>query len=179
MEMKNHCRSGCEAKILLSFRQGMLIREVLLLLQCCWPSLLLQWTLHPIWGFIQITHGEPQKSCSKPVAEKVTDSCQQICQCRPPPLPPPPPPPPPPRLLGVSPPTPPSCPPGETWWPGPVIIIAACCTTPVLLFLVFIICYKAIKRKPLRKEENGTSQAEYAMTSAQNNKTVEANNAVV
>ncbi|KAJ7345132.1 hypothetical protein JRQ81_001082 [Phrynocephalus forsythii] len=124
----------------------MLIREVLLLLQCCWPSLLLQWTLHPLWGFIQITHGEPQKSCSKPVAEKVTDSCQQICQCRPPPLPPPPPPPPPPRLLGVPSPPPPSCLPGETWWPGPVIIIAACCTTPVLLFLVFIICYKAIKR---------------------------------
>ncbi|KAF7251654.1 Proline-rich membrane anchor 1, partial [Varanus komodoensis] len=48
-----------------------------------------------------ITQGEPQKSCSKPVAEKVTDSCQHICQCRPPPLPPPPPPPPPPRLLGI------------------------------------------------------------------------------
>ncbi|XP_060128133.1 proline-rich membrane anchor 1 isoform X2 [Zootoca vivipara] len=124
----------------------MLIREVLLLLQCCWSSLLLHWTLHPIWGFIQITQGEPQKSCAKPVAEKVTDSCQQICQCRPPPLPPPPPPPPPPRLLGVPSPTVPSCPTRETWWPGPVIIIAACCTTLVFLFLVFIICYKAIKR---------------------------------
>ncbi|XP_060128129.1 proline-rich membrane anchor 1 isoform X1 [Zootoca vivipara] len=157
----------------------MLIREVLLLLQCCWSSLLLHWTLHPIWGFIQITQGEPQKSCAKPVAEKVTDSCQQICQCRPPPLPPPPPPPPPPRLLGVPSPTVPSCPTRETWWPGPVIIIAACCTTLVFLFLVFIICYKAIKRKPLRKEENGTSRAEYAMTSSQNNKTVDANNAVV
>ncbi|XP_048343093.1 proline-rich membrane anchor 1 isoform X2 [Sphaerodactylus townsendi] len=81
----------------------MLIREVLLFLHCFWPSLLLHWTLHPIWGFIQIAQGEPQKSCFKPVAEKVTDSCQQICQCRPPPLPPPPPPPPPPRLLGVTP----------------------------------------------------------------------------
>uniref|UniRef100_A0A803T0M0 Proline rich membrane anchor 1 n=1 Tax=Anolis carolinensis TaxID=28377 RepID=A0A803T0M0_ANOCA len=160
-------------------RGVMLIREVLLLLQCCWPSLLLHWTLHPIWGFIQITHGEPQKTCSKPVAAKVTDSCQQICQCRPPPLPPPPPPPPPPRLLGVPSPTVPVCPAPESWWPGPVIIIAACCTTPVFLFLVFIICYKAIKRKPLRKEENGTSRAEYAMTSSQNNKTVESNNAVV
>nr|XP_028572899.1 proline-rich membrane anchor 1 isoform X1 [Podarcis muralis] len=125
----------------------MLIREVLLLLQCCWSSLLLHWTLHPIWGFIQITQGEPQKSCAKPVTEKVTDSCQQICQCRPPPLPPPPPPPPPPRLLGVPTPTVPSCPTRETWWPGPVIIIAACCTTLVFLFLVFIICYKAIKRR--------------------------------
>nr|XP_060612308.1 proline-rich membrane anchor 1 isoform X3 [Anolis sagrei ordinatus] len=127
-------------------RGVMLIREVLLLLQCCWPSLLLHWTLHPIWGFIQIAHGEPQKTCSKPVAAKVTDSCQQICQCRPPPLPPPPPPPPPPRLLGVPSPTVPVCPAPESWWPGPVIIIAACCTTPVFLFLVFIICYKAIKR---------------------------------
>ncbi|XP_010181385.1 PREDICTED: proline-rich membrane anchor 1, partial [Mesitornis unicolor] len=51
---------------------------------------------------LQITYGEPQKSCSKPVADKVTESCEQICQCRPPPpLPPPPPPPPPPRLLVV------------------------------------------------------------------------------
>lgn len=33
-------------------------------------------------------------------------------------------------------------------------------------------------RKPMRKEENGTSRAEYAMTSSQNNKTVD-NNAVV
>ncbi|XP_062824486.1 proline-rich membrane anchor 1 isoform X2 [Anolis carolinensis] len=96
----------------------------------------------------RITHGEPQKTCSKPVAAKVTDSCQQICQCRPPPLPPPPPPPPPPRLLGVPSPTVPVCPAPESWWPGPVIIIAACCTTPVFLFLVFIICYKAIKSTP-------------------------------
>ena len=59
--------------------------------------LLMQWLVSS-----QITQGESQKSCSKPVAEKVTESCQQICQCRPPPpLPPPPPPPPPPRLLVV------------------------------------------------------------------------------
>uniref|UniRef100_A0A8B9Q6A1 Proline rich membrane anchor 1 n=1 Tax=Apteryx owenii TaxID=8824 RepID=A0A8B9Q6A1_APTOW len=126
-----------------------------------------------------ITQGEPQKSCSKPVAEKVTESCQQICQCRPPPpLPPPPPPPPPPRLLVVPTPKSTFCPTEETWWPGLVIIIAVCCTTLVFLFVVVIICYKAIKRKPLRKEENGTSRAEYAMTSSQNNKTVD-NNAVV
>ncbi|XP_068004930.1 proline-rich membrane anchor 1 isoform X4 [Melanerpes formicivorus] len=80
----------------------MLLRELLGLLRCCWPSLLLHCALHPLWGSVQITRGEPQKSCSKPVAEKVTESCQQICQCRPPPpLPPPPPPPPPPRLLAV------------------------------------------------------------------------------
>ncbi|CAM2116224.1 proline-rich membrane anchor 1 [Lepidochelys kempii] len=156
----------------------MLIRELLLLLPCCWPSLLLPCALHPLWGFIQIIQGEPQKSCSKSVAEKVTESCQQICQCRPPPpLPPPPPPPPPPRLLVVPTPKSTFCPTEETWWPGLVIIIAVCCTTLVFLFVVVIICYKAIKRKPLRKEENGTSRAEYAMTSSQNNKTVD--NAVV
>ncbi|XP_009584792.1 PREDICTED: proline-rich membrane anchor 1, partial [Fulmarus glacialis] len=93
-----------------------------------------------------ITQGEPQKSCSKPVAEKVTESCQQICQCRPPPpLPPPPPPPPPPRLLAVPTPKSTFCPTEETWWPGLVIIIAVCCATLVFLFVVVIICYKAIK----------------------------------
>uniref|UniRef100_A0A8C3CGN4 Proline rich membrane anchor 1 n=1 Tax=Cairina moschata TaxID=8855 RepID=A0A8C3CGN4_CAIMO len=70
------------------------------------------------------------------------------------------------------------CPTEETWWPGLVIIIAVCCATLVFLFVVVIICYKAIKRKPMRKEENGTSRAEYAMTSSQNNKTVD-NSAVV
>ncbi|XP_013914043.1 PREDICTED: proline-rich membrane anchor 1 [Thamnophis sirtalis] len=155
----------------------MLIRKVLLFLQCCWPSLLLHWMLHPMWGFIQITQGELQKSCAKPLVEKATDNCQHICQCRPPPLPPPPPPPPPPRLLGASSPTVPICP-AAVPWPSPAIIIAACCAIPVFLFLVFIICYKAIKRKPMRTEENGTSQAEYAMTSCQNSKTVDANNAV-
>ncbi|KYO45478.1 proline-rich membrane anchor 1 [Alligator mississippiensis] len=127
----------------------------------------------------KITQGEPQKSCSKAVAEKVTESCQQICQCRPPPpLPPPPPPPPPPRLLVVPTTKSTYCPPEGTWWPGLIIIIAVCCATLVFLIVVVIICYKAIKRKPLRKEENGTNRAEYAMTSSQNNKTVD-NNAVV
>ncbi|KAJ7409285.1 proline-rich membrane anchor 1 [Willisornis vidua] len=96
---------------------------------------------------LKITQGEPQKSCSKPVAEKVTESCQEICQCRPPPLlPPPPPPPPPPRLLAVPTPKSTFCPTEETWWPGLVIIIAVCCATLVFLFVVVIICYKAIKR---------------------------------
>uniref|UniRef100_A0A8C3UYC6 Proline rich membrane anchor 1 n=1 Tax=Catharus ustulatus TaxID=91951 RepID=A0A8C3UYC6_CATUS len=86
----------------------------------------------------------------------------------------------PPPALGVPPAPPKStfCPPEETWWPGLVIIIAVCCATLVFLFVVVIICYKAIKRKPMRKEENGTSRSEYAMTSSQNNKTVD-NNAVV
>lgn len=38
------------------------------------------------------------------------------------------------------------CPTEETWWPGLVIIIAVCCATLVFLFVVVIICYKAIKR---------------------------------
>lgn len=47
----------------------------------------------------------------------------------------------------------------------------------LLLFKKFITGHQ--QRKPLRKEENGTSQAEYAMTSSENNKTVDVNNAVV
>ncbi|TKC34533.1 hypothetical protein EI555_004152 [Monodon monoceros] len=78
-------------------RAEMLLRDLVLRRGYCWPSLLLHCALHPLWGFVQVTHGEPRKSCSK-----VTDSCQHICQCRPPPLlPPPPPPPPPPRLLSA------------------------------------------------------------------------------
>lgn len=48
----------------------------------------------------------------------------------------------------------------ETWWHFLLIILAA-----VVLFIVVIMCYKAIKRKPLHKDENGTTRAaEYAMT---------------
>ncbi|OBS79250.1 hypothetical protein A6R68_18369, partial [Neotoma lepida] len=71
-------------------RVEMLLRDLVLRRGCCWPSLLLHCALHPLWGFVQVTYAEPQKSCSK-----VTDSCQHICQCRPPP------PPPPPRLLSA------------------------------------------------------------------------------
>lgn len=47
--------------------------------------------------------GELQRSCSRTVAEKVSEQCQLACHCRRyPPLPPPPPPPPPPRLLGTT-----------------------------------------------------------------------------
>ncbi|XP_058423588.1 proline-rich membrane anchor 1 [Diceros bicornis minor] len=152
----------------------MLLRDRVLRRGCRWSSLLLHCALHPLWGFVQVTHGEPQKSCSK-----VTDSCQHICQCRPPPpLPPPPPPPPPPRLLSAPAPNSTSCPAEESWWSGLVIIIAVCCASLVFLTVLAIICYKAIKRKPLRKEENGTSVAEYPMTSSQS-KGVDVNSAVV
>ncbi|XP_045679418.1 proline-rich membrane anchor 1 [Phyllostomus hastatus] len=156
-------------------RAEMLLRDLVLRRGCCWPSLLLHCALHPLWGFVQVTHGEPQKSCSK-----VTDSCQHICQCRPPPpLPPPPPPPPPPRLLSAPAPNSTSCPPEESWRSGLVTVVAVCCASLLFLTVLVIICYKAIKRKPLRKEENGTSPAEYPMTSSQSSKGVAVNSAVV
>ncbi|XP_005986702.2 proline-rich membrane anchor 1 [Latimeria chalumnae] len=139
---------------------------------------------------LEIAQGELQKTCS---TSSVSDNCQQICQCRPPPLlPPPPPPPPPPRLFVSS--TPkntfypiekPWLKIEDNWWTKmfeepmrTVIIVAVCFVTLASLLVVAIICYKAIKRKPLRKEENGTSRVEYAMTS-KNNMIVDANNAVV
>nr|XP_005896274.1 PREDICTED: proline-rich membrane anchor 1 [Bos mutus] len=132
----------------------MLLRDLVLRRGCCWPSLLLHCALHPLWGFVQVTHGEPQKSS-------------------------PPPPPPPPRLLSAPAPNATSCPAEESWWSGLVIVIAVCCASVVFLTVLVIICYKAIKRKPLRKEENGTGVAEYPMTSSQSSKGVDANSAVV
>lgn len=52
------------------------------------------------------------------------------------------------------------------------------CASVVLLLSALFICYKAIKRKPLRKEENGTSRGEYAM-SIRNKKAMGPNNTVV
>uniref|UniRef100_A0AAQ6IR29 Uncharacterized protein n=1 Tax=Anabas testudineus TaxID=64144 RepID=A0AAQ6IR29_ANATE len=52
------------------------------------------------------------------------------------------------------------------------------CASVVFLLSAIIICYKAIKRKPLRKEENGTSRGEYAM-SIRNKKSIGTNNTVV
>nr|BAE24219.1 unnamed protein product [Mus musculus] len=123
----------------------MLLRDLVLRHGCCWPSLLLHCALHPLWGLVQVTHAEPQKSCSK-----VTDSCQHICQCRPPPpLPPPPPPPPPPRLLSAPAPNSTSCPAEDSWWSGLVIIVAVVCASLVFLTVLVIICYKAIKSSQL------------------------------
>nr|XP_031310093.1 proline-rich membrane anchor 1 isoform X2 [Camelus dromedarius] len=90
----------------------------------------------------RVTHGEPQKSCSK-----VTDSCQHICQCRPPPpLLPPTPAPAAPQTSSAPAPNATSCPTEESWWSGLVIIIAVCCASLVFLTVLVIICYKAIKR---------------------------------
>ncbi|TSR99382.1 Proline-rich membrane anchor 1 [Bagarius yarrelli] len=121
-----------------------------------------------------------QAFCSGSSVVNLEKNCNQNCRCTPYALlpPPPPPPPPPPRLFppavapsSVSPPVKP--------WGGQVEILVlgtACCASLVFLFLTVIICYKAIKRKPMRKEENGTSGGEYAMTSRCKQTAVETNN---
>ncbi|XP_058843541.1 proline-rich membrane anchor 1-like isoform X1 [Acipenser ruthenus] len=156
----------------------MLVRDLLLLSLSSWPFFLGHVFLTSFLLLFQFTQGELQKSCQRTIAEKVTESCQQICQCRPyPPLPPPPPPPPPPRLLALA--TAESTVPLlKPWWKEIVVVGTVGCATLVFLLVMVIICYKAIKRKPLRKEENGTSRGEYAMAS-RNKKRVDANNAVV
>ncbi|XP_056250434.1 proline-rich membrane anchor 1 isoform X3 [Seriola aureovittata] len=124
--------------------------------------------------------GELQRSCSRTVAEKVSEQCQLACHCRRyPPLPPPPPPPPPPRLLGTTV-AEPMVPLLRPWWMEMDIIVLGTvgCASVVFLLSAIIICYKAIKRKPLRKEENGTSRGEYAM-SIRNKKAMGTNNTVV
>ncbi|OCT68266.1 proline-rich membrane anchor 1-like isoform X1 [Xenopus laevis] len=137
------------ARGVMQIRGSLLTGSFTLLLHC--------FTL-PLLGLIQIAQSELQRTCSRSTAESLPSGCQKSCPCRPPPLlPPPPPPPPPPRL---HPPTVgPVCIQEKTWWHFLVIIVAA-----VLLFVAVIMCYKAIKRKPMRKEENGTSRAEYAMS---------------
>ncbi|XP_067334807.1 proline-rich membrane anchor 1 isoform X2 [Channa argus] len=124
--------------------------------------------------------GELQRSCSRTVAEKVGEQCQLACHCRRyPPLPPPPPPPPPPRLLGNTV-EEPMVPLYRPWWMEMDIIVLGTvgCASLIFLLSAIIICYKAIKRKPLRKEENGTSRGEYAM-SIRNKKSMGTNNTVV
>ncbi|XP_030628717.1 proline-rich membrane anchor 1 [Chanos chanos] len=126
----------------------------------------------------QLVQGEFQRSCSQTLPKTVDGSCQLPCQCRPyPPLPPPPPPPPPPRLLipSVS---PTSVPTQKPWMEDIEILVlgSVSCASVVFLVLLVIICYKAIKRKPLRKEENGTSRGEYAMSSRSKQQVVETNN---
>ncbi|KAK7904746.1 hypothetical protein WMY93_017353 [Mugilogobius chulae] len=66
------------------------------------------------------------------------------------------------------------------WWSEMDFIVLGTVGCASLLFLLsaIIICYKAIKRKPLRKEENGTSRGEYAM-SIRNKKAMGTNNTVV
>ncbi|ELK27323.1 Proline-rich membrane anchor 1 [Myotis davidii] len=136
----------------------MLLRDLVLRRGCCWPSLLLHCALHPLWGFVQVEFGIPVGGVQRQHAQEwhPRGRCgEQVSRSST------------------------SCPAEESWWSGLVIVIAVCCASLLFLTVLVIICYKAIKRKPLRKEENGTSVAEYPMTTSQSNKGVDVNNAVV
>ncbi|XP_061075725.1 proline-rich membrane anchor 1-like isoform X2 [Conger conger] len=124
----------------------MLIRDILPLSLSFWPFLFGHCFFTSFLLLFQFTQGELQKSCSRAIAEKVSESCQLACQCRPyPPLPPPPPPPPPPRLL-VSTVTGPTVPQMKPWWKEIVVLGTVGCASVAFLLLTVIICYKAIKR---------------------------------
>ncbi|XP_041810532.1 proline-rich membrane anchor 1 [Chelmon rostratus] len=151
--------------------RGMLVQDLMPFTLSFWPFFFGHCLLSL---FLLSCQGELQRSCSQTVAEKVSEQCQLACHCRRyPPLPPPPPPPPPPRLLGTTV-AEPMVPLLRPWWMEMDIIVLGTvgCASVVFLLSAIIICYKAIKRKPLRKEENGTSRGEYAM-SIRNKKAME------
>ncbi|KAF7666450.1 hypothetical protein LDENG_00108700 [Lucifuga dentata] len=159
--------------------RGMLVQDLLPFTLSFWPFFFGHCLLSL---FLLSCQGELQRSCSRNMAEKVSEECQLAYQCRRyPPFPPPPPPPPPPRLLGttVAEPVPPLL---RPWWMEmemEIIVLGTVgCASVIFLLSAIIICYKAIKRKPLRKEENGTSRGEYAM-SIRNKKAMGTNNTVV
>lgn len=157
--------------------RGMLVQDLMPFTLSFWPFFFGHCLLSL---FLLSCQGELQRSCSQTVAEKVSEQCQLACHCRRyPPLPPPPPPPPPPRLLGTTV-VKPVVPLVRPWWSEMDIIVLGTvgCASVVFLLSAIIICYKAIKRKPLRKEENGTSRGEYAM-SIRNKKAMGTNNTVV
>lgn len=155
---------------------GMLVQDLMPFTFSLWPFLFGHCLLSLV---IHSCQGDLQRSCSsQTVAEEVSEQCQLACQCRSyPPFPPPPPPPPPPRLLGPTDPVK-LVPSVRPWWMGMEIVVlgTVVCVSAIFLLSAIIICYKAIKRKPLRKEENGTSRGEYAM-SIRNKKAI--NNTVV
>ncbi|XP_034714758.1 proline-rich membrane anchor 1 [Etheostoma cragini] len=157
--------------------RGMLVQDLMPFTLSFWPFFFGHCFLSL---FLLSCQGELQRSCSRTVAEKVSEQCQLPCHCRRyPPLPPPPPPPPPPRLLGTTV-AEPMVPLLRPWWMEMDIVVLGTvgCASVVFLLSAIIICYKAIKRKPLRKEENGTSRGEYAM-SIRNKKAMGTNNTVV
>ncbi|KAF6732926.1 Proline-rich membrane anchor 1 [Oryzias melastigma] len=160
-----------------SAKRGMLVQDLIPFTLSFWPLFFGHCLLSL---FLLSCQGELQRSCSRTVPEKVSEQCQLACHCRRyPPLPPPPPPPPPPRLLGTTV-AEPMVPLLTPWWMEVDLIVLGTvgCVSVVFLLSAIIICYKAIKRKPLRKEENGTSRGEYAM-SIRNTKTISTNNTVV
>ncbi|KAK0143335.1 Proline-rich membrane anchor 1 [Merluccius polli] len=149
--------------------RGMLVRDLMPFTLSWWPFFF----GHCLLSLVLLScQGELQRSCSQTVVEKVSEQCQLACHCRRyPPLPPPPPPPPPPAAPGDH----------RPWWMEMEIIVLGTvgCASVVFLLSAIIICYKAIKRKPLRKEENGTSRGEYAMSIRNKKATGATNNTVV
>ncbi|XP_031437499.1 proline-rich membrane anchor 1 isoform X2 [Clupea harengus] len=153
----------------------MLVRNKFPFIFGFWHFVFSQFFLTSFPLVFQLALGEPQRSCSRTVSDTVGTRCQLACQCRPyPPLPPPPPPPPPPRIMVPVP--PPVEPARKPWWNEMLLVLGTTsCASIVFLLLTAIVCYKSIKRKPLRKEENGTSRGEYAMSSRTKTTTVETN----
>ncbi|XP_030646508.1 proline-rich membrane anchor 1-like [Chanos chanos] len=131
-------------------------------------------------SFLLLCQAELQRSCQPASPPRGREHCQLSCHCRTyPPLPPPPPPPPPLRLLLPTVIEKPVVQP-EPGWMEVIVLGTVGCASAVCLLLAVIICYKAIKRKPLRKEENGTSRGEYAMSSRnKKTKNVGINNSAV
>ncbi|XP_051502284.1 proline-rich membrane anchor 1-like [Myxocyprinus asiaticus] len=126
-----------------------------------------------------VCQAELQWSCSQHGINRGGEDCQLLCRCRMyPPLPPPPPPPPPPRALVVTA-TESSGPVLSSWWTYIFVFGTIGSALALLLLLMSIICYKAIKRKPLKKEKNSASCGEYAMSSFKTTKNAATNNAVV
>ncbi|XP_067099967.1 proline-rich membrane anchor 1-like [Osmerus mordax] len=157
---------------------GMLVQHLLPFTLSLWPLLFGHCLLSQVLLSCQ---GELQRSCLQSAAEEVSHHCQLACQCRGyPPFPPPPPPPPPPRLM-VATVVDPVAPLLRPWWMEMEMALLGTvgCASVVLLLSAVIICYKAIKRKPLRKEENGTSRGEYAMSIRNTKTTLGPNNTVV
>ncbi|XP_062862785.1 proline-rich membrane anchor 1-like [Trichomycterus rosablanca] len=129
-------------------------------------------------SFFLLCQAELQRSCSQLGTQKRGENCQLLCHCRIyPPLPPPPPPPPPPRLLISTVAEPPVLL-LQPWWMDFIVVGTVGCASAFLLLLTVLLCYKAIKRKPLKKEENGCG--EYTMSSRKKKtKNVGSNNVLV
>ncbi|XP_050990235.1 proline-rich membrane anchor 1 [Labeo rohita] len=125
-------------------------------------------------SYLLLCQAELQTSCSQHGINRGAEGCQVLCHCRTyPPVPPPPPPPPPPRgLIAMAPSAPAVL--LRPWWMEIIVVGTTGSALAVFLLLTVIICYKAIKRKPMKKEKNGTNCGEDAVSSFK-----KTNNAVV
>ncbi|XP_043119343.1 proline-rich membrane anchor 1-like [Puntigrus tetrazona] len=104
------------------------------------------------------SQAELQRSCSQHSMNRGAEGCQLLCSCRTyPPVPPPPPPPPPPPGLTAARTPEASAPLPRLWWTDIIVAGTIASALAVFLLLIVIICYKAIKRKPMKKEKNGTN----------------------